>query len=565
MSLILALAVLFGIGYMPEGGTVDIEGPQPVLEAVAPSIDLDLPGGIVYGPTYPAVYSEDLPIPTDPTSGTSALMAPLERIMLPREEPVTWPIEGEGYDWGPDYLIYNDYVGSGQDFDVDVLTNDIYAIFDTDYTTGDSLVVYKSTDGGVTWDFFICATNGDGAIINPRIVVAQHGGYTWVCMLGIWDESSGLDALWLRRVHSDGTGAVFEQVDDDVIWADMDADVSTSAWLYATYVPDGTANDIYAGRNALSGGGWVSLTSLFENPETTPTPAIAAGAGGNVTVALIDTRLTTNEEVRVKRSADYGASWLGSEQVSNNTIPANLSNPDIASDHQATQTAWITVTFEFATPVDNLVDYYSTNSCVTWTYDGVFPDGAGTDQNLSTARCNKTLNGVTVAFNEDPGDATMFTWANSSAPSSFSTPVEISDAAATGYWPPSAGWHANYSAVVYCRSAGYKLYFDAFDNTGIEDSGVGPVAAFDIYPNPFRGSASIGFSLTTGGPVTISVFDMSGRLVKTICDGQSFPAGENSLQWNGSTDSGAPLSAGVYFCRLSASGAEATNRMVLID
>jgi hypothetical protein len=60
------------------------------------------------------------------------------------------------------------------------------------------------------------------------------------------------------------------------------------------------------------------------------------------------------------------------------------------------------------------------------------------------------------------------------------------------------------------------------------------------------------------------VFDMGGRLVETICDGQSFPAGDNSLQWNGHADTGAPLSPGVYFCRLSASGIDVTHRMVLI-
>ena len=214
---------------------------------------------------------------------------------------------------------------------------------------------------------------------------------------------------------------------------------------------------------------------------------------------------------------------------------------------------------------DNLGYYYSTNSGQTWTYGTVF-SGSG-DENLSSARCRKMTasNSITIAYNEDPGDKTMFTWANSSSPTDFNAPTQINDAAATGMWTPSAGWVFAFSSVAYCRLNGEGCYIDSFNNTGFEDTGVEPVAAFDIHPNPFSGSTSIGFSLTTGGPVTISVFDMSGRLVGTPCDGQSYPAGENSLQWNGSADSGAPLSAGVYFCRLSASGADATRRMVLID
>ena len=562
MSLILALAVLLGIGYVPEGGTVDIEGPQPVLSPAAPSIELDLPGGIVYGTSYAPVYPEQLPVPTDPTSGTTSIMSPLvDRILLPREEQATWPRHGEGYDWGYDHMIYGGDVGSGQDFDVDEGNGDIYAIFDTFHSTGDSLIVYKSTNGGVTWSYFTTATNTDGAIINPRIVVAQHGGYTWVCMLGIWDEPSGQDALWLRRLHSDGTGAVFEQVDVDVIYADADADVGSNAWLYVVYIPDGSDNYMWTGRNALAGGGWTTM-SQFSDPQVTPYPAITSGAGGTVTFAFLDTRLTTNTEVRVKRSIDYGATWLGSEQISNNSGAFNLSHTDVSSGHQSTQTAWITVTF--GSTDDRVGYYYSTNSCVTWTYGSVWAMG-GHDINLSSARCRKGTGGLTVAYNEDPGDTIMFTYASASSPNSFSAPVAINDQPATGLWRPSAGWQGSQSAVAYCRLNGEGCYFDSYDNTGIEDTGVGPVNSFDIYPNPFRGSTSIGFSLTTGGPVTISVFDMSGRLVGTPCDGQSYPAGENSLVWAGTADSGAPLIPGIYFCRLSASGADATRRMVLID
>ena len=347
MSLLFALAVLLGIGYLPEGGTVDIEGPRPVMDAVAPSIDLDLPDGVDYGRSLPVVYPEDLPIPTDPTSAVSPIMAPLlEHILLPREETATWPLRDEGYDWGYDHLVWGGEVGSGQDFDVDEVTGVIYAVVDTWHATDDSLNVYRSMDGGESWTLFQTATNTDGPIINPRVVLARAGGFTWVCMMGIWDEPNGLDALWLRRVRTDGSNAVFEQVATDVIYADMDADIGATAWLYATYVPDGTSNGIWAARNALAGGGWVSPIALFDDPETMPYPAITAGAGGSVSVAFIDTRLTTNEEVRIKRSTDNGATWLASAQVSNNSSGFGLLNTEIASDHSATQTAWITVTYD---------------------------------------------------------------------------------------------------------------------------------------------------------------------------------------------------------------------------
>ncbi len=69
-------------------------------------------------------------------------------------------------------------------------------------------------------------------------------------------------------------------------------------------------------------------------------------------------------------------------------------------------------------------------------------------------------------------------------------------------------------------------------------------------PNPSRGgSVSIGFALTRADRVDLRVYDVTGRMVKTLASG-SFAGGPHRVTWDGSGDSGARAPAGMYFYRL---------------
>ena len=559
-SLILICAAA-AFAVVPHGETVNVGIIEEGITQAVPSIANDLPDGIQYGEYYPPLDGSTLADPNDPSSNTE-YMPPVQRIISRMGEgPVYF---SPGWDWYNDILIYGGQVGTGQDWDVDELTGDIYAVFDTDNTTLDSLVVMKSTDGGNTWSSFMLGTNTDGAISNPRVVVARSGGTTWVTMLGIWNETSGDDVLWTRRANSSGSGMVWEQVTADAEYADLDADVGATAYTYVTYIPDGTNYDVWAGRNALAGAGWVNVISLFTNTDGTyPYPAIAAGAGGNVSVGFIDTRLTTNDEFRIKRSTNNGSSWLGSAQVSNNSGGFELTWLDLTFNHLGTQVGWMIA--EWAATDDNIAYYYTTDSGVSWSYGGVI--GHVDDETMPSVRAGKSTSAVTLAYNGDPGDSTMFSWASSSTPTTWSVPVRINDSghSATGNWPPTAGWISaggNWSAVMFtCWTLNYSLYFDWFGNTGIEE-GVSPatISSLQNSPNPFSGSTRIDFNLSGTGPVSLEVFDVSGRHVSTPIDGQSFEAGDHSVQW----DAGTSLAPGVYFSRLTSGDQVLTQRMVLM-
>ncbi len=88
---------------------------------------------------------------------------------------------------------------------------------------------------------------------------------------------------------------------------------------------------------------------------------------------------------------------------------------------------------------------------------------------------------------------------------------------------------------------------------------LGPVS-----PNPFTETAAITFSAPAAAAVSIGIYDVKGRLVRTLQNGP-VSAGVHQAAWDGRDDSGAEVARGVYFCRMSAAGFNATEKVVLLQ
>ncbi|HKW13963.1 MAG TPA: FlgD immunoglobulin-like domain containing protein [Candidatus Krumholzibacteria bacterium] len=83
-------------------------------------------------------------------------------------------------------------------------------------------------------------------------------------------------------------------------------------------------------------------------------------------------------------------------------------------------------------------------------------------------------------------------------------------------------------------------------------------------PNPFNPTTTINYDVRRGGAdVHIDIFDVSGRLVRTLVE-EHRAAGRYSTQWNGLDDGGRPVASGVYFYRMQAAGFNETRKMVLL-
>ncbi|HMB68403.1 MAG TPA: CehA/McbA family metallohydrolase [bacterium] len=85
-------------------------------------------------------------------------------------------------------------------------------------------------------------------------------------------------------------------------------------------------------------------------------------------------------------------------------------------------------------------------------------------------------------------------------------------------------------------------------------------------PNPFRPRTTIRFDLAGIGsqPVRVDVFDVAGRKVATLADDR-LPPGSYELEWNGRSDAGENVAAGVYFLRLTTPSTKVSRKMVKLD
>ncbi len=128
---------------------------------------------------------------------------------------------------------------------------------------------------------------------------------------------------------------------------------------------------------------------------------------------------------------------------------------------------------------------------------------------------------------------------------------------------------------------GWSVYYKiaALDHVGNESAPASPESttgkdnqpisdAFSLYqnmPNPFNPSTSIRYDVPAGvGAVSLRIYDVSGRLVRTLVDGPQ-AMGQKTAVWNGEDDRGRSVVSGVYFYRLEAPGYKKTLKMILIQ
>ena len=76
---------------------------------------------------------------------------------------------------------------------------------------------------------------------------------------------------------------------------------------------------------------------------------------------------------------------------------------------------------------------------------------------------------------------------------------------------------------------------------------------FSNYPNPFNSETRISFALRTGVNVSINIYDILGRKVRTIFNG-GLSAGYQEFAWDGRADNGHDVSSGAYLVRIDAGG-----------
>jgi len=112
----------------------------------------------------------------------------------------------------------------------------------------------------------------------------------------------------------------------------------------------------------------------------------------------------------------------------------------------------------------------------------------------------------------------------------------------------------------------YRVRLDPeFDsnNTGSHAIKMASFRLDQNYPNPFNPNTTICYELPIGSRVALSVYDVSGKLVRTLVDAYREP-GLHAAQWDGKDSRGNQVASGIYFSKLRAGTYQETRRMVLL-
>jgi len=111
-----------------------------------------------------------------------------------------------------------------------------------------------------------------------------------------------------------------------------------------------------------------------------------------------------------------------------------------------------------------------------------------------------------------------------------------------------------------------NISFSPSNSVGIDNKSETLPQGFALeqnFPNPFNPFTTLRYDLPEDALVNITIYDMMGRVVKTLINDQQ-TAGYRSIKWNATNNAGSPVSAGIYLYIIQAGDFRQTKKMVLL-
>lgn len=93
--------------------------------------------------------------------------------------------------------------------------------------------------------------------------------------------------------------------------------------------------------------------------------------------------------------------------------------------------------------------------------------------------------------------------------------------------------------------------------------GIGQVMVA-AHPNPFNPQTTISFDLPRDTEVSLTVFDLQGRLVRVLLESTQYSAGNHQQVWDGRDVLGQTVASGIYFYRFTAEGENWAGKLTML-
>ena len=243
--------------------------------------------------------------------------------------------------------------------------------------------------------------------------------------------------------------------------------------------------------------------------------------------------------------------WLGSEEEYSRVVPT-LGDSTSAGIHHST--------FRVTAHTEDVDVYHDSEPITGYSIDNLHPsapqgvmalqEASGVVvQWISAEEIDFSYHNVYRQDLDSPDPAAVFTTSDS-----FFVDLDITDGS-WQYWVTAVDSSGNES--------------DASDMISVmlaNEQEIAIPTVFSLeqnYPNPFNPSTQVRYALPEASKVSISIYDMMGREVRSLVNG-SMDAGYHTALWNATNDNGNPVSAGMYIYTIQAGDFRQVKKMILL-
>lgn len=442
-------------------------------------------------------------------------------------------IDSDGtFVWGDDGICLSDTTVPGFEPAPKVtVTPDGNSVFVWGKSDADFFLVFQkiSPDGNKLWgEWGITKTSAATDLSSPDVVSSGADS-----VIVLWKSSTGTypyQTTFLYTQKYDDTGTE--------MWSDTDVLIYNSgavtAWNYPEIIPDGEGGAVYGWYDAPSS----SVFNVWVQH---------MDSGGNMLFPMNGAQASTNSSDRLHMSPSV---VCGEDQIFVFWTEENGNQNQYGLYGQS------------FSPTGNRL----------WTDNGLELIPLGGEQ-ISFVRTLSQAGGIYIGYLIGSLDTAVRTIRTDYSGTVVWGPATLSAASFGGkddleICPGNAqsayfAWNDNRNGSgIYAQNINIDGSLGPFLGTGDGDSRI-TSGSMEILPNPSTGPVSISFVTGESGITTLKLYDISGRLVKTLVSGD-LNKGTHTVWWDKTTDSGKISSPGVYFARLSTGGTEASTRLILL-
>ena len=421
--------------------------------------------------------------------------------------------------------------------------------------------MFKSQDGGST---FKEATNGmnynantfDITIdpANPAIIYATGG---W------WEENQG--EVYKSTDNAENWSVINNGMPDAQVWSialDKNSSVD-SRTLYATSYHNGVYKTTDGGQNWLpiNNGLGVDNNLQLRKIIIDPNNSNVLYAGIEAKVIEDGDEITTIQGGLFK-SVDAGENWTRIDSDS-----PQLSVWDIDIDPMDSQIIYTSVSSEYDHSLQ--IDYHggvykTTDGGLTWEMAN---NGFGSLENLDVSSIaispanHQTLYATTTdsPYHDECNGRGIF-----KSTDSGNTWQAVNSGLGVHYFSTITIDPSN-SSILYAGSSGNGIDkgIDSEVSGSVELDSDSDLERIFNSPNPFSSSTDINFQLSIDSRITLNIFDIHGRLIRTLLSNENYLAGKHSIVWNGLNNSCELAASGTYFYSISSDNHFIRGKMIL--